>query len=297
MSYVCVLPVRDGEEHIAESIDSLLAQIVKPTRIYVIDDGSTDRTPEILKGYSDETVQVMWHESTTRDYIRIAYLYKLATDEIAKLPSKPDYLFCASDDAKFPPDYAQQLIDRMKADSRLVIASGDFGERVAGDKAPQGTGRLFNYEYYTSVGGFPLWLPGWETWILHKALMDGKKIKNFQDIRFEHTRPYSNGSIESAGNAMYCLGYTLPSLIATFLYNLRDGKFMGRRQSFLLLAGYLRAMINAPVRASREFREAISRDQNVQLVRFIGSLADGIAVMLLRSLQPRRDKRGKTSLK
>ena len=267
MSCVCVLPVRNGEEHIAESINSILSQTVKPIRVYVIDDGSTDRTPEILKGFADGIVQVIRHESTTRDYIRIPHLYKLATDQIAHLPSKPDYLFCASDDARFPPDYVERLMDEMEADIRLVVVSGDFGESLAGEKAPQGTGRLIDYEYYVSVGGYPLWLPGWETWIIHKATMDGKRINNFQEIRFQHTRPYSNGSIESNGTAMHCLGYSLPYVMCTSLYYLLDGKIIARRQSIRILIGYLRAMIDKPLRAPIGFRKAVSQQQNLLLVR------------------------------
>jgi glycosyltransferase involved in cell wall biosynthesis len=270
MSYVCVLPVRDGEEHIAESIDSLLAQTVRPLRIYVIDDGSTDRTPEILKEYSDGIVQVIRHESTTRDYIRIPYLYKLATDQIAKLPSKPDYLFCASDDAKFPRDYTQQLMEMVKSNPKLVLVSGDFGDRVQGDKAPQGTGRLISYEYYKSVGGYPLSLHGWESWILVKVLMDGMEIKNFQDIRFEHTRPYAPASVVTFGTAMYCLGYSF-WLVLDRCWSSIFTREIGVHKSFVMLYGYFRAMFGRYPKASPDFRKTLSHNQNEVLKRRVRS--------------------------
>ena len=48
-----VMPVRDGERYLAEAIDSILAQRVTPDEIVVVDDGSTDNTPAVLRRYGD----------------------------------------------------------------------------------------------------------------------------------------------------------------------------------------------------------------------------------------------------
>ena len=50
-----LMVVRDGERYIAEALTSVLVQSVRPTEILVVDDGSTDRTAEILAGF-DVTV-------------------------------------------------------------------------------------------------------------------------------------------------------------------------------------------------------------------------------------------------
>ena len=46
-----VMPVRNGERFVGEAIESLLTQAVRPSEIIVVDDGSADRTPEILRSY------------------------------------------------------------------------------------------------------------------------------------------------------------------------------------------------------------------------------------------------------
>lgn len=47
-----VIPVYNGAQYIKQALDSVVTQTHAPTTIYVIDDGSTDGTAEIVKHYS-----------------------------------------------------------------------------------------------------------------------------------------------------------------------------------------------------------------------------------------------------
>ena len=49
----CVVPVFNGEGHLAASLDSMLAQTYRPTEVIVVDDGSTDGTPALAASYGD----------------------------------------------------------------------------------------------------------------------------------------------------------------------------------------------------------------------------------------------------
>lgn len=48
-----VVPVFNGEMYLQESLDSILAQVYPRLEVLVMDDASTDRTPEILRSYGD----------------------------------------------------------------------------------------------------------------------------------------------------------------------------------------------------------------------------------------------------
>lgn len=48
-----VVPVFNGERYLRESLDSILAQTYEHTEILVMDDASTDGTPEIIASYGD----------------------------------------------------------------------------------------------------------------------------------------------------------------------------------------------------------------------------------------------------
>ncbi|MDD4933225.1 MAG: glycosyltransferase family A protein [Methylacidiphilaceae bacterium] len=50
------IPVFNGARFLAQAIESVLAQSLRSLEVIVVDDGSTDRTPELLEGYRDRVV-------------------------------------------------------------------------------------------------------------------------------------------------------------------------------------------------------------------------------------------------
>jgi glycosyltransferase involved in cell wall biosynthesis len=62
VSISVVLPVRNGARYLREALDSVLAQTVTKLEVVVVDDGSTDETPEILRSYRDERLRVVRQE-------------------------------------------------------------------------------------------------------------------------------------------------------------------------------------------------------------------------------------------
>ena len=51
-----IVPVYNREQYVAEALDSILAQDYRPLEIIVVDDGSTDRTPEIVQSYGSQLI-------------------------------------------------------------------------------------------------------------------------------------------------------------------------------------------------------------------------------------------------
>jgi len=58
----CIVPVYNGEQYLAEALDSILAQTHRPVEVIVVDDGSTDGTARVAAGYG-ETVRYLRQEN------------------------------------------------------------------------------------------------------------------------------------------------------------------------------------------------------------------------------------------
>ena len=47
----CLVPLFNAEAYVAEALDSILAQTYRNTEVIVVDDGSTDRSADVVRGY------------------------------------------------------------------------------------------------------------------------------------------------------------------------------------------------------------------------------------------------------
>lgn len=57
-----LMSVYNGERYLNEAVDSILAQTFTDFEFLIIDDASTDRTPEILRGYDDPRIRIVTNE-------------------------------------------------------------------------------------------------------------------------------------------------------------------------------------------------------------------------------------------
>src|SRR5215831_18344940 len=62
-NYLLISPCRDEAKYMRETLDSVITQSVRPAKWIIVDDGSTDRTPDILTEYS---AKHDWIEIMTR---------------------------------------------------------------------------------------------------------------------------------------------------------------------------------------------------------------------------------------
>lgn len=90
-----IIPVYNGEEFISECMDSVINQTLKDIEIFVVDDGSTDRTPSILKRYArrDNRIRIITQKNggagaarnNALQYVTGKYLSILDADDFFEL--------------------------------------------------------------------------------------------------------------------------------------------------------------------------------------------------------------------
>lgn len=91
------MPVYNGEQYLAEAIDSILVQTFKNFELIIIDDGSTDNSLQVLRAYAkrDARIRLIAHENknlatTLNDIIDLArgeWIARMDQDDVA-LPQR-----------------------------------------------------------------------------------------------------------------------------------------------------------------------------------------------------------------
>lgn len=105
MISVCIATY-NGEKYLREQIGSILAQLGDDDEIVVSDDGSTDKTLDILSSYNDKRIKVFQHQKNNAWIGRNAASFLFASDnfENAISHSKGDIIFLSDQDDIWYPD-------------------------------------------------------------------------------------------------------------------------------------------------------------------------------------------------
>ncbi|MDA4111217.1 MAG: glycosyltransferase family 2 protein, partial [Thaumarchaeota archaeon] len=235
---------RDGAETIGKTIDSILYQSIPPRFIVVVNDGSSDKTEEIIerKVKSFDKIHLLNTGSKTRDIRKLPRLFNLGLDYSCNFPKVP-FMLVSGDDNELAETYVERIIQNMIQDPKLAVASGDWSgtHGMWGEKTPHGGGRLVRTSFMDRVGArYPV-AYGWETWLVYKAMQLGYSVKLFPDIRFRHLRPYQPSGLRDWGRAMYSLGYPTYFVLLRFAINffMPSSGTQNRQNAIIMLAAFL----------------------------------------------------------
>ena len=235
-SYYIFFPVRDGENTIEKVMKSLINQTIKPQKIIVTEDGSTDKTADILdkfkKDYPD-LLKIIHTGSKTRDFKRIPRLWNMCLDETY------EFHMIAAGDCIFERQYAEKILNEMKKDSKLVIASGDFGKTKS--KSPHGAGRIVrqswffaNYKKYHEIVGY-------ESEIIHRAMNQDLHISILHNARFDHVDKLGHShNFSEFGQGMKALGYHPLYVLGRCCLQFCRGDEINRRGVWNMLWSYVK---------------------------------------------------------
>jgi len=276
-NYVLISPCRNEAKFMRATLDSVLAQTHKPELWVIVDDGSTDETPAILKEYADRhpwirivTRQDRGHRSVGPGVIDAFYAgYR----EIAP----PDYEFmCKLDlDLDLPPRYFEILIQRMTDNPRIATCSGKayVSEREQlvperhGDDTSLGMTKFYRVSCFEQIGGFVREVM-WDGIDNHRCRMHGWIACSWDEpeLRFVHLRPMgsSQDSIYVGrmrhGYGQYFMGTGPAFMLASALFRLNQKPYV--LGSLAMMWGWLKAALQRKPRyEDLAFRRFLRRYQ------------------------------------
>ena len=112
-----VMSVYNGEKYLEEAIDSILNQTFEDFEFIIIDDGSTDRTLRIIKGYKDPRIVLISRENRG--------LVKSLNEGIEK--AKGEYIARMDADDISMKDRLKKQVDFLDNDKRVVLLGSSMG--------------------------------------------------------------------------------------------------------------------------------------------------------------------------
>lgn len=276
--FAIVSPCRNEATFMRRTLDSVLSQTELPSLWVIVDDGSTDATPEILKEYAGEHEWIRIVSKPDRGsravgpgVVEAFYsgLDQIAIDDF-------DYVCKLDLDLDLPRGYFAELIARMRANPRIGSCSGKpyyrsssgalISERC-GDEMSVGMSKFYRVACFKDIGGFEHEVM-WDAIDCHKSRQLGWIARSWDDpeLRFEHLRPMGSsqrGVLTGRmrhGYGQYFMGSDFAYFTATCLYRMAQPPLViGGLASWW---GYVRAWLSgAPLLGDVELRAFIRRYQ------------------------------------
>jgi poly-beta-1,6-N-acetyl-D-glucosamine synthase len=226
--YVVVTPVRDEQDYLKLTIESMIRQTIKPAEWVIVNDGSADKTGEIIEEYSRQYEWIRAHHRQDRGFRKFGGgIIEAFYDGYHALNCTDwDFMAKLDGDLSFEPDYFERAFERFAANPRLGIGGGTLYHFENGIKrietAPafhvRGGAKIYRRRCWNAIGG--LWVGlGSDTVDEVKASMLGWSTLSFRDLEMHHHRftgaAYGRwGALIKDGRTDYVSGYHPAFLIA-----------------------------------------------------------------------------------
>jgi len=213
--------VRDEEQNIGRTIDSILDQTVKFDNVFIVDDCSVDDTVKIIEDKGLEPLKLMTRHPS---FIGTRNLSIIANESIRAIYSQPcDFFAFSGGDIVLDVDYVEVILEKFHADPDLVAASGWIRGELFNENTPRGCCRFYRFSFWDEhIKAFP-YCYAWESYPMYKALSLGYRIGAFRDagmVTLRPTRIYK----PAFGQCMRELGYYVPLAIGRCFLAMFDGE-------------------------------------------------------------------------
>ena len=219
--YVVITPVRDEEEHLQSTIESMVHQTVVPEEWVIVDDGSKDGTGRIIDDYASRYPWIKAVHRKDRGFRKAGGGVVDAFNDGYRALTCSDWEFMTKfdGDLTFTYDYFEKCFDEFHRDTKLGVGGGVICYVENGQKrfeeAPafhvRGATKIYRKACWEGIGGF-IAAPGWDTMDEVKANSLGWTTRSFPQLHLVHHRDTGSAdglwpSLVKYGRANYICGY------------------------------------------------------------------------------------------
>lgn len=274
--YIIITPARDEEQFLERTIRAVASQTVPPTQWILVNDGSRDRTGDIIDQYAQVYPWITAVHRQDRGRREAGGgVVNTFYDGYAQIASSDwGFLIKLDADLSFPNDYFERCFEYFSADPKLGIGGGGIYHEAAGglqlERTPRfhvrGATKIYRQQCWIQLGGL-LRAPGWDTVDELKANMLGWTTRSFPDLQVSHYR--FTGAADGAwrncikdGRANYITGYHPLFMLLKCVKRLGRKPYL--RGSVALMCGFISAYVQKTPRVQDRSLIRYTRQQQIR---------------------------------
>jgi biofilm PGA synthesis N-glycosyltransferase PgaC len=197
VKYVVITPVRDEEKHMEATIEAVAGQTIRPTEWVIVDDGSSDRTGDIIDQYAAKFSWISVVHRSNRGFRKSGGgVVEAFYDGYDRLRCNDwDFVVKLDGDLTFARTYFEKCFEHFERNAKLGVGGGEIYHDVGGvqklEANPKfhvrGATKIYRRDCWEAIGGL-LRAPGWDTIDEVKANMLGWKTYSFGELQLVHHR-------------------------------------------------------------------------------------------------------------
>lgn len=252
MKYQIVIPTYNEELFVALTLQSLVEQTVLPSKIVVVNDGSTDATEKVIQSFC-EVYPFISLVNKTSDAIHLpgSKVIQAFQKGLETLNDDYDIIVKADADLIFPPNYFEAIIKHFQLDEKIGMVGGfayieKNGEWILENLTDKdhirGAFKAYRKECFKHIGGLKPAM-GWDTVDELLCKFYGWKVVTDETLKVKHLKPtgasYNKAARYKQGEAFYALGYGF------WITTIASLKLAMRKSKPLLFLDYLKGFWEA----------------------------------------------------
>ena len=162
-NYVIVTPVKDEEDYIEFTIKSVINQTIKPDQWLIVDDGSIDKTKEIILHYSLKHKWIKYVEGGDQGERKAGIRHLKAFYKGYSRIDNPnwDFLVKLDGDLSFAEGYFERCFTYFEKNPKLGIGGGIILNMIEGKLVPEkhplfhvrGATKIYSRDCWDDIGG------------------------------------------------------------------------------------------------------------------------------------------------
>lgn len=252
MNFAIIIPVHNEADYIEKTLLSLFNQTKSPTQIIVVDDNSTDATPQILTNIKNKNLNLeIIRREEGETHLPGSKVVQAFNMGLPLLNENIDVICKFDADLIFPTDYLEKLERHFSENPKVGMCGGVcyiekneqwILESLTNNDHLRGAIKSYRKQCFSDIEGLKIAM-GWDTVDELLARFYGWQIKIDSSLIVKHLRPTGIGYNQNArflqGSVFYRLRYGF------WLSFLASVKLALKKRSLTLFKDYLQGYFKA----------------------------------------------------